>query len=160
RLQTRPATSLTPAALWRDSTETNATFFSTRPKGTRMRSKAETMRHMTSRLTMLPLLAATVCLFAAPPAPVRAQLGDSDKPQGGKSATPKPRTTKPRTPARPPRRPTPQSRNLVVSQRGGAAYRTIGDALLDAPSGARILVKAGTYAEGLNVDRGVELVAD
>ena len=123
-----------------------------------MQSNRTTIRR-TALCRLLPLLLAAP-LLAAAPGPARAQLGEADRPQSGKASTPKPKITRPR--AKPaPRRPAgPAQKTLVVSARGGAAYRTIGDAILDAPSGAKIVVRPGTYEEGVVIDRGIQLVAE
>lgn len=49
---------------------------------------------------------------------------------------------------------------LVVSARGGERYRKIGDAVEDAPPGARIIVRPGLYRESLIIDKPVEIVGD
>ncbi len=49
-------------------------------------------------------------------------------------------------------------RTLVVSQDGHGQYSMIGAALADASPGDQIIVRRGTYREGLIVDRPVEIV--
>jgi len=50
--------------------------------------------------------------------------------------------------------------DLVVSRTGRGDYSTIGEALANAPDGARIWVRPGLYEESLYLDRQVELIAE
>jgi F-box protein 11 len=49
---------------------------------------------------------------------------------------------------------------MIVSQDDTGQFRTLGEALRAARTGARILVRPGTYKESLVLDRKVELVGD
>ena len=49
---------------------------------------------------------------------------------------------------------------ITVSAKGDGHYLTIGEALRDAASGARLLVKPGRYEESLVLDKPVEIVGD
>jgi uncharacterized protein YdaU (DUF1376 family) len=49
---------------------------------------------------------------------------------------------------------------LIVSQEGNGQYRTIGEALQAAEPGSFILVRPGTYYEGLVIDKNVAIVGD
>jgi F-box protein 11 len=49
---------------------------------------------------------------------------------------------------------------MVVSRQGDGEFSTIGEAISNARSGVRILVKPGLYTEGLLLDRRVEIVGD
>ena len=53
---------------------------------------------------------------------------------------------------------TPVLTTLVVSANGAGDYRTIGQALADAQSGARIQIEPGVYRESLVIDKPLELV--
>lgn len=48
----------------------------------------------------------------------------------------------------------------VVARLGPADYRTISEAIREAPEGARILVRPGLYRETLILDRSLEIVGD
>jgi hypothetical protein len=48
----------------------------------------------------------------------------------------------------------------IVSQEGNGQYRTIGEALKSAEPGSFILVRPGTYYEGLVIDKNMAIVGD
>jgi F-box protein 11 len=83
---------------------------------------------------------------AARPAPPRAAPKPAVKP-GPRSSAPSAKPSVAKT--------TP---TLVVAQGGGTSYRTIGEALLKAPAGARVLVRTGTYRESLILRKPVEIM--
>ncbi|MGB0387600.1 MAG: right-handed parallel beta-helix repeat-containing protein [Ardenticatenaceae bacterium] len=49
---------------------------------------------------------------------------------------------------------------LVVSQTGGTPYKTITQAIKDAPPNSRILVRPGTYTESLTLDKPLTISGD
>lgn len=49
---------------------------------------------------------------------------------------------------------------LVVSGQGGGHYRTIGEAITNARTGTRILVRPGLYREQVVLDRSLEIIGD
>ena len=49
---------------------------------------------------------------------------------------------------------------IVVSTRGPGQYRTISEAIKNAPSGGNILVRPGLYQESLVIDRPVQITGD
>jgi parallel beta-helix repeat protein len=49
---------------------------------------------------------------------------------------------------------------LIVSTRGAEQYRTIGEAIRDAPPGAHIIVRPGLYRECLIIDKPLEIFGD
>jgi F-box protein 11 len=49
---------------------------------------------------------------------------------------------------------------IIVAPTGVAHYRTIKEAILAAPPGARILVRPGIYREALRLDRPVEIIGE
>jgi nitrous oxidase accessory protein NosD len=51
-------------------------------------------------------------------------------------------------------------RIVLVSKDGYAQFRTIGEAIRNAEPGTRIVIRPGTYAENLILDRKVLLVGD
>lgn len=50
--------------------------------------------------------------------------------------------------------------NVVVSARGGGNYTSIGEALKNVAPGARLIVRPGTYNEGIVIDKRVEIIGD
>lgn len=49
---------------------------------------------------------------------------------------------------------------LVVAPQGYAHYKTLGEALLHAEAGTRIVIHPGTYKEGVLLDKHVEIIGD
>jgi parallel beta-helix repeat protein len=49
---------------------------------------------------------------------------------------------------------------LVVSSLGGGDYKTIGEAIVKARPGMRILVRPGFYTESLTIDKPLEIIGD
>ncbi len=49
---------------------------------------------------------------------------------------------------------------LIVSQHGNAHFETIGDAIQHARPGTRILVRPGTYKEGIVINKTLEIIGD
>lgn len=49
---------------------------------------------------------------------------------------------------------------LIVSQQGNGHYQTIGDAIEHARPGTRILVRPGTYKEGIVINKTLEIIGD
>jgi parallel beta-helix repeat protein len=49
---------------------------------------------------------------------------------------------------------------FVVASKGYAHFKTIGDAIMQAQPGTRIIVHPGTYKEGLLLDKHVEIIGD
>jgi F-box protein 11 len=54
----------------------------------------------------------------------------------------------------------PPHATLIVSQQGQGHFKTIGEAVMQAPPGAHILVRPGHYKEGFILDRTVDLTGD
>ncbi|HEY0322540.1 MAG TPA: pectinesterase family protein [Pyrinomonadaceae bacterium] len=52
------------------------------------------------------------------------------------------------------------TKEVIVSKLGGGQYTSIGEAIKNAPLGARISVRPGVYNESIEINRDVEIVGD